>query len=325
MSLSRRRFLSMSASAAVVPATLRMALAQAYPSRPVRIVVGYAAGGVADLTARLMAQSLSERLGQPFIVENRPGGGSNLAAEMVTRASPDGYTLLQMSVSNAINATLYRHLNFSVTRDIAPVASIMRVPAVLEVNPSFPAKTVPEFIAYAKAHPGKVNLASGGIGSVPHVYGELFKMMAGVDMVHVHYRSSGPGLTDLLGGQVEATIDPLPSSIAHIRAGHLRPLAVTTRARLEILPDVPTIGEFVPGYEASGWQGLAAPAGTPRDIVEMLNHEVNAVLADGRMKTRLADLGGNIITGSPDDFRTHIAAEIDKWAKVVRFAAASAE
>jgi tripartite-type tricarboxylate transporter receptor subunit TctC len=325
MGISRRTLLSLAASAAVAPAAPRVALAQAYPARPVRIVVGYAAGGVADLTARLVSPWLSERLGQQFFVENRPGGGSNLAAEFVTRAPPDGYTLLEMTVSNAINATLYRQLNFSVTRDIAPVAAIMRVPAVLEVNPSFPAKTVPEFIAYAKAHPGKVNLASGGIGSVSHVYGELFKLMAGVDMVHVHYRSSGPALTDLIGGQVEATFDPLPSSIAHIRAGELRPLAVTAGRRLDVLPDIPTVGEFVPRYEASGWQGLAAPAGTPREIVEKLNHAVNAALADEKMKARLADMGGTITTGSPDDFRAHIAAEIDKWAKVVRFARASAE
>ena len=325
MGMSRRTLMSLAASAAIAPAAPRMASAQAYPARPVRIVVGYAAGGVADLIARLVAHALSERLGQPFVVENRPGGASNLAAEHVTRASPDGYTLLQMTVSNAVNATLYRHLNFDITRDIAPVASITRVPAVLEVKPSFPARTVPEFIAYAKAHPGKVNLASGGIGSAPHVYGELFKMMAGVDMVHVNYRSSGPGLTDLIGGQVDATFDPLPSSIAHIRAGHLRPLAVTTGARLDVLPDIPTIGEFVPGYEASGWQGLAAPAGTPRGVVEKLNLAVNAALADDKMKARLVDMGGTIITGSPDDFRTHIAGEVDKWAKVVRFAAAAAE
>jgi tripartite-type tricarboxylate transporter receptor subunit TctC len=267
-----------------------------------------------------MCQWLSERLGRQFFVENRPGAGSNIAAEAVARTSPDGYTLLQVSVSNAINATLYRQLNFSVTRDLAPVASIMRVPAVLEVNPSFPANTVPEFIAYAKAHPGKINLASSGPGSVPHVYGELFKMMAGVDMVHVHYRSSGPALTDLIGGQVEATFDPLPSSIAHIRAGQLRPLAVTTRARLDVLPEIPTVGEFVPGYEASGWQGLAAPIGTPRDIIELLNREVNVALADPRMKTRLADLGGTILVGSPDDFRTHIADETEKWGKVIKFA-----
>jgi tripartite-type tricarboxylate transporter receptor subunit TctC len=325
MDISRRTLLSLAASAAIAPAAPRIALAQAYPLRPVRIIVGYAAGGVADLTARLMAGCLSERLGQPFIVENRPGGGSNLAAEQVARAAPDGYTLLEMTVSNAVNATLYGHLNFSLTRDIVPVAGIMRVPAVLEVNPSFPANSVPEFIAYAKAHPGKVNLASSGVGSVPHVDGELFKLMAGVDVVHVHYRGSAPALMDVISGRVDATFDPLPSSIAHIRAGRLRPLAVTTRTRLDILPDIPTVGEFVPGYEASGWQGLAAPTGTPREIIEKLNHEVNAAVADDKMNTRLADLGGTIIAGSPDDFRALVADEIEKWAKVVKFAAATAE
>lgn len=320
MDISRRTLLSLAASASLAPAAPRIAAAQAYPVRPVRIVVGYAPGGVADLTARLMAHWLSERLGQPFIVENRPGGGSNLAAEQVTRASPDGYTLLQMTVSNAINATLYHHLNFSITRDIAPVASIMRVPAVLEVNPSFPAKTVPEFIDYAKAHPGKVNLASGGIGSVPHVYGELFKLEAGVDMVHVHYRSSGPALTDLIGGQVQATFDPLPSSIGQIRAGHLRPLAVTTRTRLDILPEIPTIGEFVPGYEASGWQGLAAPAGTPREIIETLNKEVNAALGNPQLVAKLVQMGATTMSGSPADFGELIADETEKWGKVIKFA-----
>jgi tripartite-type tricarboxylate transporter receptor subunit TctC len=319
MKLPRRRFLHLAASAAALPAATRIARAQSYPTQPVRIVVGYGAGGVSDLIARLMGQWLSERLGQPFIVENRPGGGTNIATEAVVRAAADGYSLLLVAPPSAINATLYEKLNFNFIRNIAPVASINRTPGVMEVNPSFPAKTVPEFIVYAKANPGKVNMAAAGPGSSPHVYGELFKMMAGVDLVQVHYRSSGPALTDLIGGQVQVTFDPLPSSIEHIRAGKLRPLAVTTATRLEVLPGIPTVGEFVPGYEASGWQGIGAPKNTPMEIIEKLNREINAGLADPRMKARLADLGATGLAGTPAEFGKLIADETEKWGKVVKF------
>ena len=316
----RRQFLHLAAAAAALPAVSSIARAQVYPSRPVRLLVGFAAGGPADIVARLMAQWLSERLGQQVVVENRVGGASNIAAEAVVRSSPDGYTLLQVTISNAINATLYDKLTFDLTRDIVPVASIMRSPGVMEVNPSFPAKTVPEFIAYAKANPGKINVASAGPGSMPHVYAELFKMMAGVDLVQVHYRGSGPALPDLIGGQVQAMFDPLVSSIGHIRAGKLRPLAVTTATRLEVLPDIPTVGDFVPGFEASGWQGIAAPRNTPTEIVERLNREVNAGLADPNLKARLADLGAIVLAGSPADFKKHIVEEVQKWGKVIRAA-----
>jgi tripartite-type tricarboxylate transporter receptor subunit TctC len=318
--LGRRNFLRLTAGAAALPALSRIAWAQTYPSKPVRLLVGYAAGGPADIIARLIAQWLSERLGQQFVVENRPGAGSNVATEAVVRAPADGYTLLHVTFSNAINATLYEKLNFDLIRDIVPVASIMRSPGVMEVNPSFPAKTVPEFIAYAKANPGKVNLASAGPGSAPHLYAELFKMMAGVDLVQVHYRGSGPALPDLIAGQVQAMFDPLVSSIGHIRAGKLRPLAVTTATRLEVLPDIPTVGDFVPGFEASGWQGIGAPRNTPIEIVERLNREVNAGLADPKFKARLTDLGAIVLTGSPADFGKHIAEEIEKWGKVIRAA-----
>jgi tripartite-type tricarboxylate transporter receptor subunit TctC len=284
------------------------------------LIVGFAAGGVADIVARLVAQWLSERLGQPFVVENRVGAASNIAAEAVVRSTPDGYTLLQLTTPNAINATLYEKLTYDLNRDIAPIASVNRTPGVFEVNPSFPAKTVSEFVAYAKANPGKVNLASSGPGSVPHIYGELFKMMAGVDLVHVHYRGSGPALTDLISGQVQATFDPLPSSIEHIRGGRLRPLAVTTARRLDVLPDIPTVGEFVPGFEASGWQGIAAPRNTPAEIVERLNQEINSGLANPKLRSQLADLGTTVFEGSPADFKKHVAEEIGKWSKVVKFA-----
>ena len=308
----------MAAGAAALPAASRIARAQAYPTRPVRIIVGQAAGSGSDIAARLLGQRLSERLGQPFVVENRPGAGGNIATEAVVRALPDGYTLLLAVAANAINATLYDKLNYNFIRDIAPVAGVMRVPLVMEVNPSFPAKTVPEFIAYAKANPGKINFASGGIGTSIHLSGELFKMMTGIEMQHVPYRGNGPALTDLLGGQVQIMFDTMPAAIGYVRAGQLRALAVTTAMRSEALPGIPTVGEYVPGYEASSLYGIAAPSNTPAEIADKLNREINAALADPAMKTRLADLGGIVIAGSPADFGKLIAVETDKWAKVIR-------
>ena len=319
--LPRRRFLQLAASAAAIPAAPIVATSQeSYPTRPVRLLVGYAAGGPADTVARLTAQWLSDRLGQQVVVENRVGAASNIAAEAVVRSPPDGYTLLYVTISNAVNVTLYDKLSFDLMRDLVPIASITRSPGVLEVNPSFQANTVPEFIAYAKANPGKINMASAGPGSAPHLYTELFKMMTGVDVVQVHYRGSGPALPDLIGGQVQAMFDPIASSIAHIRAGKLRPLAVTTATRLEVLPDIPTIGDFVPGYEASGWYGIGAPKNTPAEIVDRLNMEINAALADSKMKTRFADLGGTVLPGSPADFGKLLADETNKWGNVIRTA-----
>src|SRR6516165_6359568 len=320
--MKRRRFLQFAASAAAaLPAVSRIAWAQeSYPTRPVRLLVGYAAGGPADTIARLMAQWLSERLGQQVVIENRVGAASNIAAEAVVRSPPDGYTLLWVTISNAANATLYDKLSFDFNRDIVPIASITRSPGVLEVNPSFPAKTVPEFIAYARANPGKVNMASAGLGSAPHLYTELFKMMTGVDVVQVHYRGSGPALPDLIAGQVHAMFDPIASSIAYIRAGKLRPLAVTTGARLEVLPDIPTVGDFVPGYDASGWYGIAAPKKAPAEIVARLNAEINAALADPKMKGLFADVGGAVLPGSPADFGKLLADETEKWGKLIRAA-----
>jgi tripartite-type tricarboxylate transporter receptor subunit TctC len=297
-----------------------MASAQPYPTRPVRLIVGFAAGGAPDIAARLVAQWLSERLGQQFVIENRPGAGGNLATEIVAEASPDGYTLLLINISNAVNATLYQKLKYDFIRDIAPVASISHENYGMEVHPSFPAKTVAEFISYAKANPGKLNMASPGNGTGPHVAGELFKIMAGLDMVHVPYRGSPPALTDLLAGQVQLMFSPLSSSIEYVKGGKLRALAVTTAARSEVLPDLPTVGESVPGYAASGWFGIGAPSKTPVEIVDRLNREVNAGLADPKLKARLADLGSTVFVGSPADFATHIAAETEKWAKVVRTA-----
>jgi tripartite-type tricarboxylate transporter receptor subunit TctC len=294
--------------------------AQAYPTRPVRLLAGFPPGGAVDIVARVMGQWLSEHLGQPFVIENRPGAGGNIATEAVVRASPDGYTLLMVSVANAINATLYDKLNFNFIRDIVPAASIMRAPGVMVVNPSVPANTVPEFIAYAKANPGKVNMASAGNGTTGHVFGELFKFMAGVNMVHVPYRGGAPAITDLLGGQVQVYFGPIPESIEHIRAGRLRPLAVTTAVRLEVLPDIPAVAEFVPGYEASGWHGVGAPTNTPREIVDKLSREISAALADPKLKARLADIGGTVLVGSTADFGKLIADETEKWAKVVKFA-----
>jgi tripartite-type tricarboxylate transporter receptor subunit TctC len=320
MKFSRRRFLHLATVAIGVPAVSRMASAQAYPARPVRLVVGFAAGGAPDIAARLLAQWLSERLGQQFIIENRPGAGGNLATEVVVEASPDGYALLLINISNAVNATLYQKLKYDFIRDIAPVASISHENYGMEVHPSFPAKTVAEFISYAKANPGKLNMASPGNGTGPHMAGELFKIMAGVDMVHVPYRGSPPALTDLLARQVQLMFSPLSSSIEYVRSGKLRALAVTTATRSEVLPDLPTVGEFVPGYAASGWFGIGAPGKTPVEIVDRLNHEVNAGLADPKLKARLADLGATVFVGSPADFATHIATETEKWSKVVRTA-----
>ena len=320
MKLPRRNFLHLAAGAAALPAVSHIAWAQTYPARPVRIIVGYPSGGSNDILARLTAQWLSERMGQQFVIENRPGAGSNIATEAVVRADPDGYTLLMVSTANMSNAALYDKLNYNFVRDIAPVAGITQVPSVMEVNSTFQAKTVPEFVAYAKANPGKINMASAGPGASTHIFGELFKMRAGVDLVPVHYRGSVSALTDLIGGQVQVMFDPLPSSIEHIRAGKLRPLAVTTATRLEVLPNVPTVGEFVPGYEAILWQGIGAPKHTPAEIVDKLNQEINAALADPKMKARLADLGYMVLPGSPADFGKLIAEETQKWGKVIRAA-----
>jgi len=322
MKLHRREFLHLAAGAAALPAVSRTAVAQAYPSRPVRLVVPFAAGGPTDIVARLTGQWLSERLGQQFIIENRPGAGGTIGTEAVVRAVPDGYTLLQAAAYNVVNAALYDNLSFNFERDITPVASMISVPLVMVVNPSLPARTVPEFIAYAKANPGKVNMASSGIGATPHVAGELFKMMAGVDLVHVPYRGAGAAFADLLGGQVQMMFDFIPSSVEYVRSGKLRALGVTTTARATALPDVPTLGDFVPGYEASGWFGLGAPKGTPAEIVDALNKEMNAILGDEKVKARLADLGGTVLTGSPADFGKLIGVEAEKWAKVVKFSGA---
>jgi len=323
--LARRRFLHLAAGAAALPAASRIARAQTYPTRPVRIIVGFAAGGAFDIVARLMGQWLSDRLAQPFIVENRPGAGTNIATEAVVRAPADGYTLLLGGAVNTVNATLYENLKFDFMRDIAPIAGIIRFPNLMEVNPSFPAKTVPEFISYAKANPGKVTFASTGIGTTQHLSGELFKMMTDINMVHVAYRGAPPALTDLISGQVQVMFGPLPASIELIRAGKLRPLAVTTTTRSEALPNIPTVGEFVPCYEASGWNGVGAPKNTPAEIVDKLNKEINAGLADPNIKARLADLGGTPLAGSPADFGKLVADETEKWAKVVKFSGARAE
>jgi tripartite-type tricarboxylate transporter receptor subunit TctC len=322
MILARRRFLHLAAGAVALPAASRFAWAQTYPSRPVHFMVAFAPGGANDIVARLIGQSLSARLGQPFIIENRAGAGSNIGTEVVVRAPPDGYMLLVVGAPNAINATLYEKLPFEFIRDIAPVASILNVPLVMEVSPSVPVTTVREFIAYAKANPGKINYASAGIGGVTHVAGELFKMLAGVEMRHVPYRGAAPALTDLLGGQVQVMFDIMPSSIEYIRAGKLRALGVTTAARSEALPDLPTVGDFVPGYEASAWLGVGAPRNTPAAIIDRLNKEINAVLSDPKMKARLVDLGGTVLAGSPADFGKLIVDETEKWAKVVKLSGA---
>jgi tripartite-type tricarboxylate transporter receptor subunit TctC len=318
MKFPRRQFLHLAAGAAALPAVLRVARAQAYPTRPVRLIVGFPAGGGADTLARLTAQWLSERLGQQFVIENRPGAGTNIATEAVVHAPADGHTLLLVGLPNATNATLFERLNFNFIRDIAPVAGIARVAFVLLVNPSLPAKTFLEFLAYAKANPAKVNMASSGSGTPSHIAGELFKMMAGVNMLHVPYRGDVPAITDLLGGQVQVYFGTLSGSIEYIRSGKLRALAVTTATRSEMLPDVPTIGEFVPGYEASTWSGVGAPKATPAEIVDKLNNEINAALANPKFKARLADLGVTTLALTPADFGKLIADETEKWGKVIR-------
>jgi tripartite-type tricarboxylate transporter receptor subunit TctC len=320
MKLSRRTFLHLVAGAAALSLAPRLARAQAYPSRPVRWIVPFPPGGGTDIVARLMGQWLSERLGQPFVIENRPGAGTNIGTEAVVRAPPDGYTLLLVASVNTINATLYDRLSFNFIRDIAPVASIIRQPLIMLVNPSLPVKTVPEFIAYAKANPGKVNMASAGNGTSQHVAGELFKIMAGIDMVHVPYRGTAPALTDLLGGQVQVYFATQGPSIGYIRAGKLRALAVTTAARSEALPDLPTVGEFLPGFEASLVYGLGAPKSTPAEIVDKLNKEINAALSDPKINARLADMDGMALALSPADFGKLIADETEKWGKVIRAA-----
>jgi tripartite-type tricarboxylate transporter receptor subunit TctC len=316
----RRRILRLIAGVVALPAIPRIATAQSYPARPVRMIVGFAAGGSTDISARLMAQWLTERLGQAFVVENRPGAGSNIGTEAVVNAPADGYTLLVGATANAINATLYDKLNFNFVRDTAPVAGIIRVPNVMEINLSVPAQTIPEFIAYAKANPGRLSMASGGVGASSHMSGELFKAMTGIDMVHVPYRGVAPALADLIGGQVQVLFDTMPNTIEYIKAGKLRALGVTTTMRNAAMPDLPTVAEFVPGYESSAWYGVSAPKGTPADIVDKLNLEINAGLSDPKLGRRLADLGGIPVLGSSADFGRLIVEETEKWAKVIRTA-----
>jgi len=320
MKLLRRQFLQLAGAVAATSAFPPLASALDYPTRPVRIIAGFAAGGGVDITARLIGQWLTERLGQSFVTENRPGAGGNIGTEAVVSAAPDGYTLLLATVPNAVNASLYEKLNFNFIRDIAPVAGIIRVPMVILLNPSVPATTVPEFISYAKANPGKVNMASAGNGSAPHMAGELFKMMAGVELVHVPYRGQGPALTDLLGGEVQVLFATAPGTTDYITTGKLRALAVTTASRAEVLPELKTVGDFVPGYEASQWYGIGAPRNTPPEIVDKLNKEINAAISDPTMKARLAAVGGEPLPGSPDAFGKLIAEETEKWGKVVRAA-----
>ena len=326
MTLARRALLRLIAGTAALPAASRTSWAQAYPTRPVRFVVGFAPGGGGDIATRLMGQWLSDRLGQQFVVENRVGASSNLATEQVVRAPADGYTLIQLNVANAINASLYKNLSFNVLRDLAPVASFMRVPNVMEVSPTVPINTVPEFIAYAKANPGKLMFASSGVGTTIHMSGELFRAMAGVDMLHVPYRGlAAGGYADLMTGAVHVTFDNLPASIELIRAGKLRALAVTSATRSQAMPELPTVADVLPGYEASAWYGIAAPAGTPADIVERLNQALNAAFADPRMKARIAELGGTPLPGSPADFAKFFASETEKWARVVKLSGAKVE
>src|ERR1700690_1200492 len=320
MRLRRRNFLRLAAGAVALPVVPRLARADTYPSRPVHILCGFAPGGAADTVARLTAEWLSEQLGQQFVVDNRPGAGTNIATEAAVQSVPDGYTLLLVTGSNAINATLYQHLNFNFLRDMAPVAGVIRVPQVMVVTPQLPAKTVAEFIAYAKAHPGKINMGSGGVGSTLHVAGELFKMMAGVNLVHVPYRGDAPALVDLIGGQVQVMFDLLAASLGFIKAGKLRALAVTSATRSPALPDLPTVGDYLPGYEATSFEGIAAPSATPVEIIDKLNKEINAGFADAGFQARLAELGGEGLPGTATDFTGLIANETEKWGKVVKFA-----
>jgi tripartite-type tricarboxylate transporter receptor subunit TctC len=322
---SRRALLQLAAGAAALPAASRFAFAETYPTHPVQIVVGFAAGSTTDILSRLMGQWLSQHLGQQFVIENKPGAGGNIGAETVAKATADGYTLLMVPPAVAANATLYQHLNFNFLKDIAPVAGVVRVPNVVEVTPSLPVKTIPELIAYAKANPGKLSFASAGIGTASHLAGELFNTMTGAGLQHVAYRGDGPAMADLIAGQVQVGFATMTASIAHIRAGQLRPLAVTTLTRSDALPDIPTVSDVLPGFEASSWFGLAAPQGTPADIIATLNRETNAGLADPTIKARLADMGGMLLTGSPADFGKLIADETEKWSKVIRTAGIKAE
>jgi tripartite-type tricarboxylate transporter receptor subunit TctC len=325
MKIPRRGFLHLAAGAAALPAMPRMARAEAYPSRPVRIIVGFPAGGATDIQARLMGQWLSDRLGQQFIVENRAGASGNIGTEAVAKAQGDGYTLLQVATPNVINAALYTHLNFDFIRDIAPVICAARLAYVIVVHPSLPITTIPEFIAYAKANPGKMNYGSAGHGTPQNISCELFKMMAGVDLVHVPYRGGAPATTDLVGGHLQVIFSPVSESIQHIKAGKLRALAVTTATRLDVLPDIPTVADFVPGYEASGFAGIGAPGNTPPDIIDLLNKELNAGLADARIKAQIVELGGTVAGGSPAEFGTILSDASEKWAKVIKFAGIKVE
>jgi tripartite-type tricarboxylate transporter receptor subunit TctC len=318
MKLPRRSFLHLAAGAAALPALPRVARAQAYPSRPVRLIVGYPPGGTSDVVARLIGQRLSERFGQPFIVENRPGAGTNIATEAVVKAAPDGYTLLVVDAAPAINTKLYQNLNFAFFRDIAPVACVISTPLVMVVNPSFPARTVPEFVAYAKANPHKVNMASNGNGALQHLAGELFKMMTGIDMVHVPYRGAAPALTDLMSGQVQVMF--ASSTVEYVKAGKVRPLAVTTATRSDVLPDIPALSEFLPGYDVAAWNGVDAPKNTPPEIINTLNRGINDALADAKLKVRIAELASNAVGGSPADYAKLLAEEAEKWAKVIQAA-----
>jgi tripartite-type tricarboxylate transporter receptor subunit TctC len=325
MTLPRRNFLHLAAATAVVPALPHIARAETYPSRPVHLIIGYLPGGSADMTARLFGQWLSDRLGQQIVVESRAGASTNIATEAVVRAAPDGYTLLLASPANATNAALYEKLNFDFLRDIDPVAGLIRFPDVVDVNLALPVRTIPELIAYAKANPGALNFGSSGVGSTLHVAGELFKMMAGVNIVHVPYRGGAPAMIDLIGGRVQVMFDNVPTSVEFIRSGKIRPLAVTSAARIELFPDLPTVADYVPGYEASAWYGIGAPKGTPAEIVEKLSREVNAILAEPATKARLAELGASLLPGSPADFGKLVADETEKWGKVIRFAGIKAE
>jgi tripartite-type tricarboxylate transporter receptor subunit TctC len=325
MNVSRRKVLHLGAGAAVLPALSTFARAQAWPARPVRLIIGYTPGGSADLTARLMGQWLSERLGQPFVIENRPGGGTNIATEAALRAPPDGYTLLLAAPANAVNATLYEKLNFNFLTEAEPVAGLIRFPNVVVVNPSLPVKTIPELIAYAKANPGKLNMASSGNGSTIHMSGELFKMLTGINMVHVPYRGGAPALTDLISGQVQVMFDNIPTCAEHVKSGKLRGLAVTSTTRSEVLPDLPTVAEFLPGYEASAWYGFVAPKNTPPEVIATLNKATNAVLGEAPARKRFAELGAILLPGSPADFGKLLADETEKWGKVVKFAGAKVD